>query len=206
MSAFVLLIGAAPVYAHGFGERTELPVPLGYFLLGSGAVVALSFAVMGLFVRGTVTQWLLLAVRSASAWMVEVGPHGSIPGISHQGGLSIPVGGRDCYGPVWRPDALCQLRPQFRVDYLVGGHGLRCGADRKCLGCHQSVEDTVRLVGVDIRQVATGFPTDPGRGSTRKGGGCGPHWSYSWHSHGSRTLFPGPPSRCWWHGWRSSTQ
>ena len=35
LSAFVLLIGAAPAYAHGFGERTELPVPLGYFRLGN---------------------------------------------------------------------------------------------------------------------------------------------------------------------------
>ncbi len=42
---------AQPVYAHGFGERTELPVPLGYFLIGAGVAVALSFAVIGLFVR-----------------------------------------------------------------------------------------------------------------------------------------------------------
>ena len=53
LAALALVIGTAPAYAHGFGERTELPVPLGYFLLGSGAVVALSFAVMGLFVKGT---------------------------------------------------------------------------------------------------------------------------------------------------------
>ena len=43
---------ARPVYAHGFGERTELPVPLGFFLIGAGAVVGLSFAIIGLFSKG----------------------------------------------------------------------------------------------------------------------------------------------------------
>lgn len=42
---------AGPVYAHGFGERTELPVPLGFFMIGAGVAVALSFAVIGLFVK-----------------------------------------------------------------------------------------------------------------------------------------------------------
>ncbi len=41
---------AQPAYAHGFGERTELPVPLGFFLIGAGAAVALSFAIIGVFV------------------------------------------------------------------------------------------------------------------------------------------------------------
>ncbi len=43
---------AQPVYAHGIGDRTELPVPLGYFLAGAGVAVALSFAVIGLFLKG----------------------------------------------------------------------------------------------------------------------------------------------------------
>ena len=43
---------AQPVYAHGFGQRTELPVPLGYFMVGAGVAVALSFAVIGLFLKG----------------------------------------------------------------------------------------------------------------------------------------------------------
>ena len=34
---------AWPAYAHGFGERTELPVPLGFFLIGAALAVALSF-------------------------------------------------------------------------------------------------------------------------------------------------------------------
>ena len=39
------------VSAHGFGQRYDLPVPLGLFMLGAGASVVLSFLGMGLFVR-----------------------------------------------------------------------------------------------------------------------------------------------------------
>ena len=35
--------------AHGFGQRYDLPVPLGLFMLGAGASVVLSFLGMGLF-------------------------------------------------------------------------------------------------------------------------------------------------------------
>ena len=45
-------LAAQPVYAHGFGERYDLPVPLEYYLLGAAATVALSFVVIGVFVRG----------------------------------------------------------------------------------------------------------------------------------------------------------
>ncbi len=41
------------VNAHGFGERYDLPIPLSYFLIGAGMTVALSFVVMGWFVRST---------------------------------------------------------------------------------------------------------------------------------------------------------
>ena len=44
-------LAAQPVYAHGFGERYDLPVPLGYYMVGAGATVALSFVVIGVFVR-----------------------------------------------------------------------------------------------------------------------------------------------------------
>ncbi len=49
----VALLAAQPAYAHGFGDRYDLPVPLGYFLIGAGVSVALSFAIIGLFVRGS---------------------------------------------------------------------------------------------------------------------------------------------------------
>ena len=48
---FALL--AQPAYAHGIGDRYDLPVPLGYFLVGAGVAVALSFVIIGLFVRSS---------------------------------------------------------------------------------------------------------------------------------------------------------
>ncbi len=45
-------LAASPAYAHGFGERYDLPVPLGYFMAGAGAAVALSFTIIGIFARG----------------------------------------------------------------------------------------------------------------------------------------------------------
>jgi hypothetical protein len=41
--------------AHGFGLHYDLPVPLYLYLLGGGAVVALTFAVLGAFLRGAGT-------------------------------------------------------------------------------------------------------------------------------------------------------
>ena len=43
---------APPAYAHGFGERYDLPLPLTYFVFAGAAAVILSFVVVGLFVRG----------------------------------------------------------------------------------------------------------------------------------------------------------
>ncbi len=46
------LVGfAASARAHAFGERYDLPIPLSYFLVGGAATVALSFVVIGVFVR-----------------------------------------------------------------------------------------------------------------------------------------------------------
>ena len=49
-----LLLAAAPstAYAHGFGERYDLPVPLSLYVIGAGTAVALSFVVIVLFARG----------------------------------------------------------------------------------------------------------------------------------------------------------
>lgn len=49
--AVLLLAGAAPVEAHGFGQRYDLPVPLGLYLSGAAAAVAFSFLLLGLFLR-----------------------------------------------------------------------------------------------------------------------------------------------------------
>ena len=40
------------VFAHGFAQRYDLPVPLGLYLTGAAAAVVFSFAVIAFFVRG----------------------------------------------------------------------------------------------------------------------------------------------------------
>jgi hypothetical protein len=40
-----------PAGAHGFGQRYDLPIPLSFYLVGAAAVVVVTFAVVGLFVR-----------------------------------------------------------------------------------------------------------------------------------------------------------
>ena len=44
---------SGPAAAHGFGQRYDLPVPLWLYVTGAAAAVALSFFVVGVFVRGT---------------------------------------------------------------------------------------------------------------------------------------------------------
>ena len=41
----------SPLYAHGFGERYDLPLPLNMFMIAAAAAVAASFVVIGLFVN-----------------------------------------------------------------------------------------------------------------------------------------------------------
>src|SRR5438445_11194510 len=50
-AACVALGTAAPAAAHGFGQRSDLPLPLSLYLFGAASAVALSFVVFGLFVR-----------------------------------------------------------------------------------------------------------------------------------------------------------
>ena len=47
----LLLLAPFSVSAHGFGARIDLPVPLHLYAIGAGAVVALSFVIMGVFIR-----------------------------------------------------------------------------------------------------------------------------------------------------------
>ena len=49
--AALTALAATSVYAHGFGERYDLPLPLSYFAAAGAAAVILSFVVVGLFVR-----------------------------------------------------------------------------------------------------------------------------------------------------------
>ncbi len=41
----------SPVYAHAFGERYDLPLPLNLFMIAAAAAVAASFVIIGLFVN-----------------------------------------------------------------------------------------------------------------------------------------------------------
>jgi hypothetical protein len=41
----------AAAFAHGFGQRYDLPIPLSFYLVGTAAAVAVSFVVVALFVR-----------------------------------------------------------------------------------------------------------------------------------------------------------
>ena len=82
LAAGALSLAAWPAYAHGFGERTELPVPLGYFLIGAAAAVAFSFVILAVFVKGTpggsywrynlfAAPWLR-AVLTSPLWLFPV--------------------------------------------------------------------------------------------------------------------------------------
>ncbi len=51
LAAAALALAASSAYAHAFGQRYDLPIPLGYFIIGAVATVALSFAVIGAFVQ-----------------------------------------------------------------------------------------------------------------------------------------------------------
>ena len=47
----LLIAGASPAIAHGFGQRYDLPTPLSFYVWGAGASVALSFVGFALFLR-----------------------------------------------------------------------------------------------------------------------------------------------------------
>jgi hypothetical protein len=61
-------IGLSDVaWAHAFGERYDLPAPLGYFVAGAAAAVVLSFVVAALFARG-------VSRESGAGIIVPLGP------------------------------------------------------------------------------------------------------------------------------------
>ena len=57
LSILFILSVPAPVYAHAFGQRYDLPIPLSYFMAGAAATVALSFVVIGIFLKGGSVQF-----------------------------------------------------------------------------------------------------------------------------------------------------
>lgn len=80
IAAGFLLLAVPAAGAHGFAQRYDLPVPLGLYLGGAAAAVALSFVVAALFVRGhrvveSYPRLNILAVPPgrwlASPWLLE---------------------------------------------------------------------------------------------------------------------------------------
>jgi len=72
---------AWPAYAHGFGERTELPVPLGFFLIGAGLAVALSFVFISVLVKigGEASYWRFNLIGSRWSRAVLTSPVALLP-------------------------------------------------------------------------------------------------------------------------------
>src|SRR5216683_2693494 len=57
-TAFAAALIALPAFvgdalAHALAQRYDLPLPLGYFLIASGAVVVMTFVILALFWRGS---------------------------------------------------------------------------------------------------------------------------------------------------------
>jgi hypothetical protein len=51
VAALAYLASAAPAHAHAFAQRYDLPIPLWLYVTGAGATVAVSFIIVGIFVR-----------------------------------------------------------------------------------------------------------------------------------------------------------
>ena len=72
---------AWPAYAHGFGERTELPVPLGFFLIGAGLAVAFSFIFISVLVKisGEASYWRFNLIGSGWSRAALTSPVALLP-------------------------------------------------------------------------------------------------------------------------------
>ncbi|GIS96010.1 MAG: hypothetical protein CM1200mP22_32470 [Dehalococcoidia bacterium] len=116
-----------PAYAHGFGERTELPVPLGYFLIGAGLAVALSFIFISVLVK----------IRAdASYWRLNlIGPYWikktlTSPITFFASETVISTAAWIGYSYRFRRgiEPITKLQPYFYMDNLVGWDGNRSGS------------------------------------------------------------------------------
>ena len=82
--AVVAALSTTPVYAHGVGDRYDLPLPLSYFAAGGAAAVALSFVIVGLVVRSDSRavgyprlnvfrySWIQLVLSGPFLWPLKV--------------------------------------------------------------------------------------------------------------------------------------
>ena len=54
--SFLWILTPIKIYAHGFGERYDLPIPLTFFLIGASLTIIFSFLLLLLFYNKKVKQ------------------------------------------------------------------------------------------------------------------------------------------------------
>ncbi len=111
-TAAVLELATLPASAHAFGTRYDLPLPLGLYLIGAGAAVALSFVVMARFLkqRGEAEETLRFDLLSVPGigWL---GASGTLNAIRW---LSVAVFGLLlAAGFFGNPDPFMNIAPSF---------------------------------------------------------------------------------------------
>ena len=141
--AVTAVLGSRPVFAHGFGERTELPVPLGIFLIGAGLTVALSFAVIGFFLKGSPGGSSYGRYNLFKTPVAGIGGVQSIYLVAGQAVFGVPAGVGDSRRTGRGPDLVIQFCPNLRLDHLVGWPGVFRGFDREPVGPGQPLESLV---------------------------------------------------------------
>ena len=62
------LFNVSSVQAHGFGERYDLPIPLGFFLVGASLTIIISFVVIGIFLSYTHKSRNFVPTRTVPAY------------------------------------------------------------------------------------------------------------------------------------------
>ena len=67
---FVFFSITSTVYAHGFGERYDLPIPLLYFIIGAVVAVGLSFLLVGVFVTSEASTRNFRSEISLPEWLI----------------------------------------------------------------------------------------------------------------------------------------
>ena len=148
-AALVVAVGtalaASPVYAHAFGERYDLPLPLNLFMIAAAAAVAASFRhhrPLRQQAARRVPVSHTQPARSPRAWRgpVKQGIH-----LRVQAPRRRRVPAPDCHQPLRRQQARRELLAHLRLDHLVGRHGLHLRPARQPLDARQPVEDHVRV-------------------------------------------------------------
>ena len=153
-------LSPATAYAHGFGERYDLPVPLWLYVTGAGAAVALSFVVIGVFMRGDPggRGYPRLNLLRWPPFRLLTHPVAIFPLQLASAGLFLPGGRRRTCG---RTGTHRQSGSRAGVDSMVGGPGLRVGAGGQRVGPHQPLEDYFWLGGMGLWRRRQRQETEP---------------------------------------------